>query len=164
MTNLVECKECSHQVSAKAKTCPSCGVKKPGERPATTGETLGGFVILAVIIGVIYLFWPSESDTERTEREAREAAEQVEREQKGFHCLSSWDGSHREVTRFVKDNLKDPSSFEHVETRITPVNDSGEHALMMQYRANNSFGGKVIGNARATIKNSDCSAVVTLAE
>lgn len=164
MTSLVECKECSHQVSAKAKACPSCGVKKPGERPATPGETLGGVVILAVIVGAIYLFWPSESDTERTAREAREAAEQVERERKGFHCLSSWDGSHHEVTRLVKDNLKDPSSFEHVETRITPVNDSGEHALMMQYRANNSFGGKVVGNARATIKNSNCSAVVTQAE
>lgn len=161
MRNLVECKECSHQVSTKAKTCPSCGVNKPGERPTTSGETIGGLVFLAVIVCAVYLFWGYESDTERTAREAREAAEEVERKQKGFHCLSGWDGSHRAVTRLVKGNLKDPSNFEHLETRITPVNESGQHTLIMKYRANNSFGGKVIGNARAVINNSNCSAVIT---
>ena len=75
----------------------------------------------------------------------------------GFHCLSAWDGSHRELVRALKQSLRDPDSFEHIETRISPVNAKGYHTLAMQYRARNGFGGMNIGRLIATVKNSDCS-------
>lgn len=31
-----------------------------------------------------------------------------------FHCLSSWDGSLRELVSEVKENLREPDSFEHM--------------------------------------------------
>ena len=92
----------------------------------------------------------------KAERE-RLAYEKSENRRKGFHCLSGWDGSHRQVTQWLKKNLKDPKSYEHIETRVLPVNDKGLHFAFVQYRAKNSFGGYVIGNVSATYKNSDCS-------
>lgn len=46
---LIKCKECKAEVSNKAKTCPSCGVKNPG---ITLIHQLGGLVLLLVIIVV----------------------------------------------------------------------------------------------------------------
>ncbi len=48
---LVECKECKHQVSDSAKTCPNCGVKNPG-----TG-CLDTIIGLAFLIGIFWIFW-----------------------------------------------------------------------------------------------------------
>ncbi len=85
------------------------------------------------------------------------AIEAAEKRKAGFHCLSAWDGSHRELVRALKLTLRDPDSFEHIETKITPVNDKGEHGLMMNYRARNGFGGMNVGSLLASVKNSDCS-------
>ncbi|WIE52390.1 hypothetical protein [Pseudomonas sp. GM17] len=46
---LKPCKSCKHQVDTSAKTCPSCGVANPG---VTAGQTLGGLVILGIIVAV----------------------------------------------------------------------------------------------------------------
>lgn len=100
-------------------------------------------------------------EAERSAAEASKAAAEREaaadKQRSGFHCLSSWDGSHRELVNALKKTLRDPDSFEHIETRITPVNDKGFHVLMMNYRARNGFGGMNIGKLAATVKNSDCS-------
>ena len=101
-----------------------------------------------------------EAEADRAEQAAKEKAklaEKSEEKRKGFHCLSGWDGSNRGVVAALKDNLRDPDSFEHAETRLTPVNKQGEHLLIMKYRAANGFGGMNIGHLMATIQNSDCS-------
>ena len=76
----------------------------------------------------------------------------------GQKCLSSWDGTHRGVVTALKDGLREPSSFEHVETRITRADRKGNHKLFMRYRARNGFGGMNIGMVVATIRDSDCAA------
>jgi hypothetical protein len=101
----------------------------------------------------------AKQEKEEAERKAKVAAEEI-RKRKGFHCLSSWDGSHRSVNKYVEKNLRDPDSFDHIETRITPVDKNGEHKLIMSYRAKNGFGGLTTGITVATIQNSDCSAVI----
>lgn len=53
-------------------------------------------------------------------------------------CLSSWDGSFRSIIEWVKWNLKDPTSFEHVETTYSNETD-GTHLIIMKYRAKNGF-------------------------
>lgn len=97
----------------------------------------------------------------RAQAEARQAAEaaaaaEAEEQLSGLHCLSDWDGSHRELARAVIDNLNDPGSFEHVETRITKLRDSGTHGIIMTFRANNAFGALVLGNVTASVNGSDC--------
>lgn len=44
---LKPCKSCKHQVDAKAKTCPNCGVSDPG---VTLVQKLLGFALLIVVV------------------------------------------------------------------------------------------------------------------
>lgn len=90
---------------------------------------------------------------------AKKLAAQVEEQRKGFHCLSAWDGSHTTFVRVVEEQLRDPDSFEHIETRITPVKD-GKHNLIMEYRAKNGFGGYTVGLAVGIVDNASCSATL----
>jgi hypothetical protein len=96
-------------------------------------------------------------------KDAKKEAEQAENKRKGIHCLE-WDGSHFEVRKYVKKQMREPDSFEHIETRVVPVNEKGQHTLTMKYRARNGFGGMSVGSALATFNNSDCAATVLAVE
>jgi hypothetical protein len=84
--------------------------------------------------------------------------EKVQAEQnkiKGFHCLSAWDGSYRPLVETIKKYLKDPDSFKHRETTISP-NNGGIHVALMTYGAKNSYGGYVVEKAAARL-DSNCN-------
>lgn len=100
----------------------------------------------------------AEAEKERLEQERLEA-EKAEEKRKGFHCLSPWDGSHDDFKRLVKASMREPKSFEHIETRITPVDEDGNHQLRMTYRARNGFGGMNVSEAYALVDNETCTAV-----
>lgn len=172
---LIKCKECGGKVSTKAKTCPSCGAKPPKKTSIVT------WAVLILIVFGFYSLWQTESNLtpeqrkERSEKIAiaakeKEAKRAIEAEQKiendkenkrkGFHCLTSWNGSHAAVKKYVEDNMRDPDSFEHIETKITPENDKGTHTLFMKYRAKNGFGGMNVSSAIATIDNASCNATI----
>jgi hypothetical protein len=53
--------------------------------------------------------------------------------------------------------LRDPDSFEHIETSIFP-NDNGEHGLWMTYRARNGFGGMNVERIYARVDHESCEA------
>jgi predicted nucleic acid-binding Zn ribbon protein len=61
--------------------------------------------------------------------------------------FSSWDGSHRHLTAFVKSRLNDERSFRHVETTYRITNDG--YIVYMQYRAKNAYGGVVLQSISA---------------
>jgi hypothetical protein len=89
-----------------------------------------------------------------------EAAKAKENQRRGFDCLSAWDGSNASLVQQVKDQLRVPDSFEHIETRITPeVN--GKHNIMMEYRAKNGFGGMNVATAVGTVDHQTCDATLT---
>ena len=99
-----------------------------------------------------------QAKKEEQKRQAIAKAEAVKKaaeRRKGFHCLSGWDGSHRQTVKLIKKNLKDPKSFEHIETRITPV-ENGSHIVFTKYRAKNSFGGYVVETQPSAISNATC--------
>ena len=58
---------------------------------------------------------------------------------------SSWDGSVSQVVKYLKNNLKDPNSYESIEWGNVTETDNG-YAVRHKYRAKNSFGGYVIEN------------------
>ncbi len=63
--------------------------------------------------------------------------------------FSAWDGAHNGVKRFVKENMHDPSSFEHIETNYT---DKKNYILVrMRYRGKNMFGAKVVNSITAKV-------------
>ncbi len=92
--------------------------------------------------------------------QAAKAAQKAEDTRKGFHCLDTFNGSHRGVEKYVKANLRDPDSYDHIETRISPVSNKGEHVLIMKYRAKNGFGGMNVESLVATVKNETCQATI----
>ena len=158
------CRECKKEISSEAKTCPNCGVKKPHRDKIG----MGGAIVLAVAALLILGALISEPEPEsaedraaRLEQEAAEAAasiaEAAEEKRKGLHCLSGWDGAHTAFKQEIKKSMRDPGSFEHIETRIGPVTDKGAHLLVMEFRAGNGFGGMDVASAYATVENEDCT-------
>ena len=74
MPNLTECKDCGHQVSTRAKTCPSCGVSKPGVAPKKKTSTFNQFLALVFIaIGVIWINSEMKRNISPTTSEYRSA-------------------------------------------------------------------------------------------
>ena len=91
------------------------------------------------------------AEQKRTIELAREAAKaKREAEKDPFaHLFSAWDGSCRPLVAAVKANLKDPGSFEHIQTGFYRVNDVVH--VTMTYRARNSFNGYAVGKVTADV-------------
>jgi len=100
-----------------------------------------------------------ERRTKAAMEEARERAKTVEERRSGLHCLGSWDGSYRPLVESVQSAMRNPDSFEHAETRITPPDAEGNHGVIMTFRAENGFGGMNIEKAYAKARSEDCSMV-----
>lgn len=129
--------------------------------------------LTAAIVILFAIFGPDPTPEQIAEREVREAeravvaaeavvadaAEEDEDRRRGFHCLRAWDGSHRLVVDTVEAALRNPSSFEHVETRVTVIDENGRHRFLMQYRAENGFGGMNSETVSGTYANANCNDV-----
>lgn len=82
------------------------------------------------------------ADIAKAERQAARKA----RLEKQF---SGWDGAHRNVETEVKRTMKNPSSYEHVETRYTDLGKGMR--IVTTFRGTNSFGGVVPNTVVATV-------------
>jgi len=68
-------------------------------------------------------------------------------EQNNFKVQNSvWNGSVREVEKYLKSTLKDPDSYESIEWGSVVETSSG-YKVRHKYRAKNSLGGYIIENA-----------------
>ena len=76
--------------------------------------------------------------------------------------FSKFDGSFIKFREYIKENLNDPSSFEHVETRFTDHED-GTATVWMKYRGKNSFNATITKIAKCTLNTitGDFSNVIT---
>lgn len=71
-------------------------------------------------------------------------------------CFSSWDGSNNELVSAVKTVMQNPSSFEHVHTRLGGSEESNQRAFVMTYRGTNAFGATVTQTASAWLHIPAC--------
>lgn len=63
--------------------------------------------------------------------------------------FSDWDGSHKGLEKLIKENMPDPRSYEHVETKFI---DKGDYILVFtKFRGKNGFGGMVFGYVTAKV-------------
>lgn len=63
--------------------------------------------------------------------------------------FSGWSGSHINLTKHIKENLNDPSSYKHVETTYSVLGDQLQ--VWAKFRAKNAYGGKVLNSVKATV-------------
>ena len=118
-----------------------------------------GFVV-AIVVGLALLLGycsnqrdaqeRQESTTEKMEADAREA-EYQNSVTNGTVCADGRGGSNLELVDAVKARLRDPDSFEHVQTAIGARNAQGQYPTLMHYRARNGFGGYNVGLAHARL-------------
>jgi hypothetical protein len=180
-----ECPRCADRINARSAVCRFCGYEfgraRAPQVPAqdepkksrvlvSVGGLLGILLLLRIFNGdgvpltyeeraaaaSVRADKEARRQADRAAAKAAEVAEEVAEREAGFHCLRPWDGAHNGVERWVKDNLREPDSYEHIETRITPKDEAGRHMLVMKYRARNGFGGMNIESVVATIDNATC--------
>jgi hypothetical protein len=71
------------------------------------------------------------------------------REKKIEGQFSIWDGSHRGLTKVIKNSMNDPESYKHVETRHWIMDD---HIIVSTtFRGTNAFGGTVANTVKAKV-------------
>lgn len=161
------CPQCAEDIKLEALVCKHCGyqfnaaeiaaTKKKREGDAKKGAVGCAALIVMLVLGVSMCSKePSETPAEKQAK----ATKAVDDRRKGMHCLSDWDGSNTSFVNEVKSKLRDPGSFEHVETRVTPVDKDGDHTIFMRYRARNGFGGVNNPTATGYVRQSDCIARV----
>ncbi|WP_434438390.1 hypothetical protein [Sphingobacterium faecium] len=111
-------------------------------------------VIILVIVFIMDQCF--KSNKKQSDLEANDPKAKIEKH------FSNYDGSYTKFRNYIKDNLNDPSSFEHVETRYTD-NKDGTVNVIMKYRGKNPFGGIITKYAKCTLNTStgDFSDVVT---
>jgi len=63
--------------------------------------------------------------------------------------FSVWNGSHRGLTKLIKESMNDPKSYQHVETRY---GDKGDYLIVVTtFRGKNVFGGVVKNSVTAKV-------------
>lgn len=111
---------------------------------------------------------PRPTVTPRPNRQATRQAEEAIERQKGFHCLSVWDGNHDGFERLVKPMLNDPDSMKTYETRIAPAEEGTDgrlgHFIIMEFGATNAFGAMMRSIATGWVDNETCEATLLYIE
>ena len=80
------------------------------------------------------------------------------------HCFSAWDGAHRNLESLLKKSLKDPDSYDHIETRFKDRPAEDKQTVYLSYRAKNGFGGMSIGKIVAETSRSNCSVLKIISQ
>lgn len=76
-----------------------------------------------------------------------------------YACTASLNGSMSEFAIEVKYDLRDPDSFEHIQSFATTVDSDGMQRIRMKFRARNGFGGMNIEMAEAIVSNANCDLI-----
>ena len=121
--------------------------------------------MVLLIIGIAaYFSYFSSEDTSKTDATIKTVEQiriedekimiekqlRIEQEQNRIERqFSAWDGRHIKLYQFIKENLNDPDSLQHIETRYWKnFDENGQFnntiTVKTKYRAKNSFGGYVV--------------------
>lgn len=91
----------------------------------------------------------AQRDSAYKAQKAQDSIDAAANRQKRIEKLfSPWDGSNRSLVKLVKENMNDPKSFEHAETKFWDVGEN-TIVILMKYRGKNAFGGVVTETIKA---------------
>jgi hypothetical protein len=135
MPNLTQCKDCGHQVSKRAKTCPSCGVKNPANRTSPLTVFVVFVLIMWFFAGEIIDSYDDQQGFSSSQADVPERVSPTRRE-----------SSARLVAeREIKKQLKSPSTADfsgYSDTQIGNLRGRGEDVWIDKgyVDSQNSFG------------------------
>lgn len=142
--NQKKCRHCSMLIPAAVEVCPYC--KKGVGWTMITKIGVGFLCLFFAVIIVGTIIGPREE--EKTPEQIK--MEQAEARKKDLQRhFSAWDGSHNGLTRYIKDAMNDPGSYEHAKTVYW---DRKDHLVVMTtFRGKNAFGGIVKSSVKAKV-------------
>ncbi len=129
--DLKEAKEIVDDLAAKNPQ-----IKPAKSNPLATAIT-ACVIIAAIWVGCDQCSGGSEPPKELTRKERIEK------------LFSAWDGSQPEVVKWIKQHIKDPDSYKHIETRF--IDNTDRVGVITTFTATNSFGGRVTTRCLAQI-------------
>lgn len=133
---LKSCKECNHQISTSAKTCPNCGYK-------TAPLIGGGWITIIVFILIFAFIGAGKSPEEAVESAAEATNDEVLTKRSSEPSQSDLDYQAKGACILaIKANLHDPSSAEIYSNDAYIENQNGIYTVQMKVRATNGFGAK----------------------
>lgn len=116
----------------------------PAKQVPHKGQGCLYIIVLIVFVSFCISFCDKEQNqsNKQNEPESPDLSEAIVRQ-------SKWDGSVRQVTHYLEENLKDPDSYQSIDW--STLNDNGgngrfRYMVRHKYRAKNSFGGYDIAN------------------
>jgi hypothetical protein len=88
-------------------------------------------------------------EAEKENQEKADEEERLKRESTLESQFSAWDGSHRNLSRMIKDSMNDPKSYDHVETRYFDMED--HLVVITTFRGSNAFGALIKNTVKAKV-------------
>ena len=158
MSGRKPCRGCGKRIHFSP--CRHCGEAAPHERSVVSKLAIGVVAFCSVMaLAFSTVIFSSTSSRALVNYEA------------GQSCISQLTGQHREFNKAIKRQLRNPTSFKHIETRtsqgasqnydisathITAVS----HRIEVTFRAENGFGNVIAQTASGTYEPETCSAQV----
>jgi hypothetical protein len=129
------------EIRAEARVKAEEGLKEKKKKEENKKVGQGCLVFLGIILVIIVLVnLGGGNDEKPVLTEAEQRREMIEKQ------FSAWDGSHRELTKFIKESMHDPKSYEHIKTTYV---DRGDHLIVeTTFRGKNVYGGVVSNTIR----------------
>jgi hypothetical protein len=157
----LNCRQCGQINNWADRRCGSCkrslalvraaANRAHGIKPEPSEWVAATILVLGVFAGAIWLLVSVISFLSAPTKDPWTAEDR----RRGLNCLFL--GYNVPFVDAVKARLRDPDSFEHEKTLIAPVDKQGRHAIIMQYRAKNGFGGYNSGTAIGSLDHATCN-------
>jgi hypothetical protein len=119
----------------EAKTLVEDVIAKNPGKPVSKENNLKNYISLAIVIAVIWVGCKMCGGDDKKEDKVMTHRERIEK------LFSAWDGSQPAVEKWIKENINDPDSYKHVETRF--IDNTKEVSVITTFTATNAFGGRV---------------------
>ncbi len=147
------CPDCKTPVNTTDTHCTYCGAlqapiqTKPKNQSVRNNYSSTRAILLTIGIISLIVAVKSLMPSDITQRNTTPLSPEEIRQKQIESAFSIFDGSHIALEQKVKKNLKDPDSYEHIETRYVDKQDY--IIVQLKYRAKNSFNGYVVNTATA---------------
>lgn len=132
-------------------------IEETEKSPSLALRTAGNIFSIAFLLMMIFLVTKCLSSDTNDTKKVLTPEEKIVNTLHSSGCRSSWDGSFHPVKQLLKNSMKNPASFEHVETKIIAASTEKDFIIFVtKVRGTNSFNAVVTQMYKVDLKISTC--------